>query len=91
MTTATMNRAELKNNELEMVNGGFKLGDKYEEEVYAAYGVKHESNWWSKDKYTLPDGTVTDYDGVAKYMEQCNAPTKKSKTPNSSHPGPFIF
>jgi len=79
-------KTEMNNRELEMVNGGFKLGDAYEEDVYAAYGVKHESNWFSKDEYTLPDGTVTDYDGVVKFMKQRNAPKRKSKTPR----GPLV-
>jgi len=77
--TTTMNNVELNNKELEMVNGGFKIGDRYSEEEYAAHGVTHRSYWFSKDEYVLPNGTVTDHDGMFEFMMQFPEIQEKEK------------
>jgi len=77
---AMMNKVELMENELELVNGGNFLPNDFDEEVYHQYGVKTKYHIFANDEFWLPDGYPVDHHGANAWVRLCKRAEKKDSS-----------
>lgn len=63
------NAIEIKDMELNQVNGGTFTPNMFTEEEYNKYGIKTNFHFFEKDEFKLPDGTDTDVKGANAYIK----------------------
>lgn len=63
------NAMEIKEMELNEVNGGTFTPNMFEEKDYHRIGIRTKYHWFSCDEFWLPDGTKTNEAGANAYMK----------------------
>jgi len=66
-----MNAIEIKDTELNEVNGGTIFPNDYDEEVYHKYGIKTKYHWFEPDEFWLPNGRKTGHYEANWWVELC--------------------
>ncbi len=56
---------EIGDSALEVAAGGFVGKDKYDQATYNKYGITHDKNFWTKDKYWYQGNQITQKEAEA--------------------------